>query len=244
MRTRTGTTPCYDAAMDQPGAVTSQAWRAQSFGALAAKEIRDPIVEPLWAGDRVLVVVATAGAAPHVLDAHGEPLEDPQLEPILAELATALLAETVVLDGYLTRQPNVDRSLAATMGPKIPTHGEVMRQFFVGGGSARLARAMGDDEAPPIDPELPLTFVAVDLLAIDDQALFDVPLLERKRILETAFSEAELVRRSAFVRPPVGPWLISWRAFGFTEIAYKDANSRYTPGQPNPGWAVTTIPIR
>jgi ATP-dependent DNA ligase len=103
---------------------------------------------------------------------------------------------------------------------------------------------MGEDDAPPIDPGLPLTFVAVDLLSIDDQPMLDIPLLERKRILETAFVEAELVRRSAFVRPPVGPWLISWRAFGFTEIAYKDANSRYTLGMPNPGWAVATIPIR
>jgi hypothetical protein len=230
--------------MDEPETVATHAWRAQSFGPLKAAEIRDPIVEPLWAGDRVLVIVTAADATPRVLDARGEPLEDPQLGPIVAELASMLLAETVVLDGYLTRQPNVDRELAATMGPRIPTHGEVMRQFFVGGSSSRLTRAMGEDDAPPIDPDLPLTFVAVDLLSIDDQALLDVPLLERKRILETAFVEAELVRRSAFVRPPVGPWLISWRAFGFTEIAYKDANSRYTLGRPNPGWAVATIPIR
>jgi hypothetical protein len=150
-----------------------------------------------------------------------------------------------VLDGYLTRQPNVDPALAAKMGPAIPTHGEVFGAFFLGRSRTRVARAIEKaDNATPIDPDLPLTFMAVDLLAIDEQPLLDVPLLERKRILETAFEEAELVRRSAYVRPPIGTFLVSWRAFGFVEVAYKSANSRYTPGLPNPGWAIATIPTR
>jgi hypothetical protein len=231
--------------MDDGGTTVAQAWRPQRFGNLRAGAISDPIIEPLWGGDRTLVIVSAAGERPRFVDEHGEPLEDPLLEPIVAELATSLRADSVVLDGYLTRQPNVDPGLAIKMRPQIPTHGQVLGALFLGSSGTKVAKAIERTEAAPaIDPDLPLTFVAVDLLAIDDQPLLDVPLLERKRILETAFEEADLVRRSAFVRPPAGTFLVSWRAFGFVEIAYKSANSRYTPGQPNPGWAVATIPTR
>ena len=231
--------------MEDGGTSVAQAWRPQRFGHLRAGAIDDPIIEPLWGGDRTLVIVAAPGERPRFIDEDGDPLEDPLLEPIVADLTTSLRADSVVLDGYLTRQPNVDPGLASKMGPSIPTHGQVLAALFLGSSGTKVAKAIDRTEnAPEIDPDLPLTFVAVDLLAIDDQPLLDVPLLERKRILETAFEEADLVRRSAFIRPPIGTFLVSWRAFGFVEIAYKSANSRYTPGQPNPGWAVATIPTR
>ena len=93
-----------------------------------------------------------------------------------------------MLDGYLTRQPNVDPALAAKMGPAIPTHGQMLGQMFLGRSGARAPGLDGRARSgQPIDPGLPLAFVAIDLLAIDDQPLLDIPLLERKRILETAF---------------------------------------------------------
>jgi hypothetical protein len=39
-------------------------------------------------------------------------------------------------------------------------------------------------------------------------------------------------------------WFGQWRAFGFREVAVKGANSRYTPGVPNPDWAKASIPTR
>ena len=229
--------------MEDGGTSVAQEWRPQGFGHLRAGAIDDPIIEPLWGGDRTLVIVSAPGERPRFIDEEGVPLEDPLLEPIVADLTTSLRADSVVLDGYLTRQPNVDPGLAGKMGPSIPTYRQMLGTLFLGSSGTRMARAIDRTEnAPDVDPDLPLAFVAVDLLAIDDEPLLDVPLLERKRILETAFEEADLVRRSAFVRPPIGTFLMSWRAFGFVEIAYKSANSRYTPGQPNPGWAVATIP--
>jgi hypothetical protein len=224
------------------GASVGQEWRPQGFGPLRAGAIEDPIVEPLWGGDRTIIVIAGPDAAPQFIDEHGETFEDPRLESILASLEASLRADSVVLDGYLTRQPNVDPALAATMGPAIPTHGQMLNQMFLGG--MRSSRDVGTKTVTPIDPDLPLTFVAIDLLSIDGQSLLDVPLLERKRILETSFVEGELLRRGAYVRPPVGTWVVSWRAFGFGELAYKSANSRYTPGVPNPGWAIAAIPNR
>jgi hypothetical protein len=224
------------------GAGANQGWRPQAFGKLRAGAIEDPIIEPLWGGDRTIVVVTGPYVTPEFINEHGEPFDDPRLEPIVESLTASLRAESVVLDGYLTRQPNVDRALAANFGPAIPTHGAMLSQMFLGG--MRSNRILGSDDATPIDPELPLTFVAIDLLSIDDQPLLDIPLLERKRILETAFVEADLVRRGVYVRPPIGTWMVSWRAFGFGELAYKGANSRYTPGVPNPGWALAPIPNR
>ena len=89
-----------------------------------------------------------------------------------------------------------------------------------------------------------MAFVAVDLLLVDDEPLVDIPLLERKRILEGVLDEGELVRRTAFVRPPVDAWLGTWRSIGFGELAYKAANSRYRPGEQNPDWATARIPPR
>jgi hypothetical protein len=220
----------------------THAWRPQGFGPLRAGAIDDPIIEPLWGGDRTIIVVDGPGAEPKFFDEHGEPFDDPRLEPIVEDLEESLRAEAVVIDGYLTRQPNVDPALAAKIGPAIPTHGQMLGQLFLGQSGARAARSLGSGDSTPIDPDLPLALVAIDLLSIDDQSLLDVPLLERKRILETAFVEGARLRRGAYVRPPVGTWLVSWRAFGFSELAYKGANSRYTPGLPNPGWAIATIP--
>lgn len=223
----------------------AQAWRPQRFGPLRSGAIDDPIIEPLWGGDRTLVIVTARGDQPKFIDEDGKPIEDPRLDPIVADLTTSLRADSVVLDGYLTREPNVDPGLAIKMRPPVPTHGQVLGTLLLGSSATKMAKAIEQVEAAPrVDPDLPLAFVAVDLLAIDDQPLLDVPLLERKRILETAFEEADLVRRSMFVRAPVGSFLRSWRAFGFNEIAYKSANSRYTPGRPNPGWAIATIPTR
>ena len=72
------------------------------------------------------------------------------------------------------------------------------------------------------------------------------PMLPNKprEILESALGESRLVRRGTYVRPPVDPWLASWRSFGFSRMAYKAANSRYLPGQTNPQWTVADVPAR
>jgi ATP-dependent DNA ligase len=95
-----------------------------------------------------------------------------------------------------------------------------------------------------VDLASEVALVAVDLLWLDDEALIDVPLLERKRILESVLPESELIRRGVHVRPPVDTWLGSWRASGFSRLAYKSANSRYAPGEKNEQWALAEIPRR
>jgi len=83
-----------------------------------------------------------------------------------------------------------------------------------------------------------LAFVALDLLRIDRQTLFDVPLLERKRLLEGMLQQSPLVRISPWVRPPIDAWLRTWASAGFKGAMVKDSNSRYVPGSMTVEWAM------
>ena len=81
-------------------------------------------------------------------------------------------------------------------------------------------------------------FVGLDLLTIDGQRLLDVPLLERKRLLEGAIAQSDLVRVSPWARPPVRSWFESWRRAGFRGLVIKEANSRYVPGSQTTEWVI------
>ncbi len=87
-----------------------------------------------------------------------------------------------------------------------------------------------------------MSYVAFDLLWLDGESLLDVPLLERRRLLDTALAESDVVRRGTFVRPPIGGWIRSWRAQGFVGLTFRAANSRYAPGVANTEWATAPMP--
>ena len=154
-----------------------------------------------------------------------------------------------MVDGYLI--PGVLRSNPTPAdvpgSDSMVTAAQLTRQMLLGGGGGNrrkeaLARAEARRVALP--PEGPTTFVAIDLLQIDGQHLLDVPLLERRRLLESALGESDLVRRSVAVRPPVEAWYAQWKALGILEFAVKDANSRYRPGDVSEEWATAPIPRR
>ena len=87
-------------------------------------------------------------------------------------------------------------------------------------------------------------FVATDLLWLDGTSLADVPLLERKRLLEAVLSESFLARLSTFVRPSAVMTLVSWGMLGFPELSYRASNSRYLAGEVNPDWAIAQVARR
>jgi ATP-dependent DNA ligase len=157
-----------------------------------------------------------------------------------AELAQAIAsaadAAELVLDGYLTVEPTQITGTVGTDLVSTPTPSQVLQQFVVG------IRRHQSDPRPQLDPERPIAFVAVDLLLIDGQSLIDLPLLERKRLLETALKANAVVRITPYVRSPVGSLAMTWHAQGFRELVYKPANGRYrAAGEPS-DWVV--VPIR
>lgn len=230
--------------------LTRLSWRPQRFGRRNAKRIADPIVEPLWDGLRVLVALE-AGAEAVLVDEHGAPVaSDEGVEPVFAALPRALNAGSAVLDGYLTtratrRSEGISVDTAQTLSSS-----DMLGQFLVGGiaqGAARnrLEEAQHERREPGEEPvPSPIAFVAVDLLMVDGEPVLDVPLLERKRILASVIVESHLVRLTPYVRLPIDTWILSWRAAGFHEIAYKGANSRYTAGAESDDWATATLPAR
>lgn len=207
--------------------------------------MHDGLWEPLWGGRRVLVDVAGDRVA--VRDEHDDELEGFDL--LREAILDSARADEIVLDGYLLPAP-----LRSSVGADAPigmdsvmTGAQVGRQLLLGGGGrderrdevlAERARRVAVPSASPT------AFVAVDLLWIDGESIIDVPLLERKRLLESVIAEGDIVRRTVAVWPPVEAWFAQWRALGFREMAVKGANSRYSPGRPNGEWATSLIPRR
>jgi ATP-dependent DNA ligase len=215
-------------------------WRPQAFGHKRARAIADPIVEPGWSGVRVL---AHAGRNPD--GSTYATLSDEQGIDCTAEfadlaeaIAAANLGDEIVVDGWLTVQPTQPGEGVSLPLLETPGQGQLLAQMF-GGGRARQAKP-----SRLLDPARPVAFVAVDLLLVDGSSLIEVPLLERKRLLDSALQVGELIRITPYVRPPIGSLADTWRAVGFREMVYKPANGRYLPAGEPSDWAIALIATR
>ena len=210
---------------------------------LFRSRIANPIVEPQWAGLRVLAAVEDGSVA--LRDDEGEPFtERPEVD---RALGSAVRAGSAILDGFLTKQPTADIVYATPSGD-VPSPGALMAKPFIGmrrdrGREAEAERA-ALAEAATFREEDQVAFVATDLLRVDGDSLLDVPLLERKRLLESVFDPADLVRVGAYVRPPLERWIGTWRRLGFLGLSFRAANSRYHPGEKHEDWSLVPMPRR
>jgi hypothetical protein len=222
-------------------------WRPMAFGATAPGRIEDPLFEPRWRGRRVLVEAVAGHVAIRAID--GSLLDGH--EGLRAAVADAALADELLLDGWLVRPPlpAIEDAPALIDIGAVKTPAERLRHMFVGGrsqigraealGQAGAMRAPKPAGAPGDEP---VAFVATDLLWIDGQPLLEVPLQERKRLLDSALAEGDLVRRTVVGRAPLERWTVGWRALGFEEVILKGANGRYRPGRVSEDWVVVPIP--
>jgi ATP dependent DNA ligase domain len=202
-------------AKSQPAPIPADAheWRPQTadMSGRGVAYIDNPVGEPLWSGDRVLALYREAD----------DPTQWGTVEVIDEEGVKALDRARRAFDqlrrSILAREAVVDGMVTSqTVDPGVSMEFDESRA------------GLGND----------LAFVVLDLLRIDNQTLFDVPLLERKRLLEGMIQQSPLVRLSPWVTPPIHPWLRTWRTAGFRGAIVKGANSRYTPGSINMEWAV------
>jgi ATP-dependent DNA ligase len=203
-------------------------------------EITDPIVEPLWDGARVLAHFQATPNGPHrgtvkLIDIVGDDVTDEYPE-VVAALVDGVYAHDAVIDGVLTYQ-----ALAGGEGVSVVPGANISSMGMLMGRPAEVTMerphdAQTDEAAEPTSEDF--AFVAVDLLSIDGQTLFDLPLLERKRQLDGLIGNSEYARVSPFARPPVAQWLNSWKSAGFRGVVLKAANSRYRPADVAGKWAI------
>ena len=210
-------------------------WRPQALGN-RPHSVEDPIVEPRWGGVRVLIRIEPGVTT--IVDEQGVDCTA-EFDTIAAAAADATRVKSAVLDGYLTVEPTQESRGVVLTSVEAPTAREVVGQLLVGSRKRR-----GLEPRPPLDSNRPIAFVAVDLLSIDGTLLFDIPLLERKRLLDSAIEQNQVVRVTPFVRPPIGSLLETWRALGFREIVFKASNSHYVPGGHSNEWSTARMPSR
>ena len=223
----------------------TEAWRPMAFGHMAPYKIKDPVCEPLWGGRRVLVEVRDGEVV--ILGTDGDVVEG--YEDLREAIADATLADEIIIDGSLLPAPLRDTEGARIrVGmDSVQSPADRAKHMFIGESPMTTRRedlARADEARLPAPGDEPAALVATDLLWIDGQSLLDVPLLERKRVLDSALDERELVRRSMVVRPPVESWFAQWRALGFEEVTFKGANGRYRPGKVSEDWTVVVMPRR
>jgi ATP-dependent DNA ligase len=108
----------------------------------------------------------------------------------------------------------------------------------------RIKQLDAAEQARTFEADDVVHLIVTDLLWLDDQWLLDVPLLERRRVLESVIPASELVRCGPYVRPPYQTWIGSWRAQGFRGLTFKEANSRYRPGETSNAWTTADLPRR
>jgi hypothetical protein len=223
--------------------------RPQAFGDGRPDRVIDPIVEPQWAGIRTLAAIdgedpgAAAGGA-RLADEDGDAIEGyPEVQKALL---LAARSQGLVLDGFLTKQA-VQDSTGVYLKVDVDTSVQsAIGHFFMGSRRNRAAEAAelraAIRRAETFGPDDVVTYVAFDLLWLDGESLLDVPLLERRRLLEDVLAESGLVRRGTFVRPPIGGWVRSWKAQGFVGLTFRAANSRYQPGTTSAEWVTSPMP--
>jgi hypothetical protein len=145
-----------------------------------------------------------------------------------------VLALEAIVDGVITRQLTLDGIGAAA----IPEVRSRPTEMFVRSNLDFDVEPRGLIEEQLAESEQVDGFVAVDLLRVDGTPLLDVPLLERKRLLESVIAPSHLLRVSTHVRPPVDPWVATWKSMGLAGGIMKAANSRYRPCDDTIEWHI------
>lgn len=219
--------------------------RPQTYGRDRPERIQQPVVEPLWQGVRVIAAATLDDAA---LYEDGEPVTGHDAVLKALSRAIANTAVGVILDGYLTKQVPLPDKPPHLGADDMPSVGQFLAKPLIGIRRNRTEEARkrleAEDAARTFEDDDIVNFVATDLLWLDGEWLLDVPLLERKRLLEAIIPGDDLVRAGPYVLPPYITWIGSWRMQGFTGVTLKEANSRYRSGELAHDWTKSNMPRR
>jgi len=225
----------------------AMSWQPERPGRRSIRDLGDAIVEPEWGGVRVAACL-TVDAASLWRDGSEIPVPD----ELPAALVDAFRAVGAVVEGHLTTValqsgegalpalPSVER--APLLIPRGIRKGVKDDPFVAARDHESRAAALEPTVLDALEHGERHAFVATDLLWLDGESLVDVPLLERKRHLETILEPSYLVRVTPFVKPSAILTLVTWGTLGFSELTYRTTNERYMAGRENPDRVVTRPP--
>jgi ATP-dependent DNA ligase len=202
------------------------------YGGRRSFDIVDPVLEPFWTGTRVIADVRTPSTASQeplvrLIEELGADVA-PELPDLARAIGRSVMAIDAIVDGVVSRQVGLDGIGAAPITELSD------RRALVRGRVDLDVHARG----PGLDAAVEEGFAAVDLLRLDGTSLLDVPLLERKRLLESVIRPDGRVIVSVHVRPPIETWVATWKAMGLRGGMLKASNSRYSPGEHSIEWRV------
>lgn len=141
--------------------------------------------------------------------------------PELAELPFGLHAESATLDGELVAFDDDGR----------PSFGRLQHRIHLDDPAAVRTAAL----------DVPVAFVAFDLLDLDGTSITTLPLRERRRALETVLEPGPAWRVSQLHVGGGTELLEAVREAGLEGVVAKRLDSPYTPGKRSPAWVKTKI---
>jgi ATP-dependent DNA ligase len=185
--------------------------------AAPAREIPDGpgwLYEPKWDGFRAIVF--RDGPATLIQSRDLKPLD--RYFPELAEPLVRSLPGRCVVDGeiVIARRPSAD-------APTVLDFDALLQRIHP--AASRVAM---------LGRETPASFVAWDLLALDDDDLRDQPLVERRRLLEAAMADAlppVHITPATIDAAVAADWFRRFEGAGLDGVVAKRADGRYEPGR-------------
>ena len=211
-----------------------RAWRSmRPYRGRRRFDIVDPVVEPLWSGARVIghTHVGSGGdVAVALIEDLGADVA-PELPEVAAAFGQSVMAVNAIVDAVITTEVSL-KGIGAAAIPDVTTTS--MGMLLRNKADIDVRHPITDVESEALDRVTGI--VALDLLEVDGTSLLDVPLLERKRLLESVIEQSDLIRVSIHARLPFEPWVATWKSLGLRGAMLKAANSRYRPGADSIEW--------
>ena len=141
--------------------------------------------------------------------------------PELHDLRSGLHAESATLDGELVAFDDRGR----------PSFGRLQHRIHLDEPTAVRSAAL----------DVPVAFVAFDLLTVDGTSITTLPLRERRRALETVLEPGPAWRLSQLHLGGGAELLDAVREAGLEGVVAKRLESTYTLGKRSPAWVKTKI---
>jgi DNA ligase D len=215
--------PASNAGIDLTGARTAPMPRflEPMLATLAAKSFRDDrwLYEVKWDGYRVEAVVHDGGVELFTRNGNDASVYFPRL-----------LARPTWIDAG---QAIVDGEVVALDGDGRPDFSLLQERISAGRGGRSVATA---SDAGSAEHAGALVYQVFDLLYLDGRLLVDVPLEQRKRLLELVLRPNARVRYAAHVETEGVAFFDAVKAQGLEGLVAKRRDSRYEVGRRSTAW--------